>query len=218
MNAVLPTPTAELVRAAGEDSNRDAMVIEQALNALFSQYPGNGDLCHVLLKVVTLNALYSTHIPIYSMKIPTVEDVARHIHQNAREVDSALAAGSPEIVDRISRVTVSEKKDRIHFSFATKYCSWHNPTAYPIYDANAEACLWCYRKQDGFATFHREGYDYTEFVRIVRAFRDFPLYGLGAFTFKEIDKFLWLYGGKLSSLDRTPTETDLPASRPGAHI
>jgi hypothetical protein len=198
MNTVLPTPTTELVTAAGKDFDLENKDIEEALEELFRQYPGNGDLAHVLLKVVALNALYSTRIPVYSTDIPNVLDVARHICQNAREVDSAMADGSPEIVDKISRVAVAEKKGRTYFSFATKYCSRHRPAAYPIYDANAEACLWHYRKQHGFSTFRREGYDYPEFVRIVESFRDFPLYGLGSFTFKEIDKFLFQYGGKLS--------------------
>ncbi len=61
------------------------------------------------------------------------------------------------------------------------------PQAYPIYD-NVEACLSRYREHDGFATFHRYGYDHPEFVRRMNAFRDF--YGLTSFTFKQLDKFL----------------------------
>jgi hypothetical protein len=86
---------------------------------------------------------------------------------------------------------------RNNFSFASKYCHWHNPTAYPIYDGNVEACLWFYRKQDGFATFARDGYSYPEFVRRVNAFRDF--YGLTSFTYKQLDKLLWYLGDTLLS-------------------
>lgn len=76
MNSMLTTPTPELVRAACEEFNRDNMLVEQALTELFNQYPDNGVLSHVLLKVVTLNALYSTQIRAYSEAIPDLTDVA----------------------------------------------------------------------------------------------------------------------------------------------
>jgi hypothetical protein len=98
----LRTPTAALVRAACEDFDRDNPVIEPALKELFSQYPYNNDIRHVLLKVVALNALYSTQIPIYSQKIPNALDVAQHIYQKALDIDSALAAGLPGIIETIA--------------------------------------------------------------------------------------------------------------------
>jgi hypothetical protein len=196
MNSVLRTPNAEIVRAACEEFERDNQTVEQALRELFNQYRGNEDLRHVLLKVVTLNALYSAGVPVYSRKIPDVEDVARHIQRNAQSIDSALAAGSPEIVDCIARVTVTEKKDRIYFSFATKYCSWHNPASYPIYDYRVSKYICSLQKQAPFADqklFAVDRWDYPTFLRVMTAFRD--SYRLGPFTFKEIDKFLWSEGG-----------------------
>jgi hypothetical protein len=96
-------------------------------------------------------------------------------------------------------------KVRNYFSFASKYCNWHNPTAYPIYDSNVEACLWHYKNQEGstFAGalaergigFPRYGYNYAQFVRIVNAFRDG--YSLESFTYKQLDKFLWSLGDTL---------------------
>jgi hypothetical protein len=35
----------------------------------------------------------------------------------------------PEVVDEIANISVPRKRDRCHFSFATKYCSWHRPEA-----------------------------------------------------------------------------------------
>jgi hypothetical protein len=64
-------------------------------------------------------------------------DVALHIHRNAQYVDSALAAGSPEIFDKIARVTIRGKEHNF-FSFATKYCSWHYPEVYPIWDSRVD--------------------------------------------------------------------------------
>jgi hypothetical protein len=51
-------------------------------------------------------------------------------------------------------------------------------------------------------------WDYPEFRKIVAEFRD--RYGLGEFTFKQIDKFLYYEGGKL--LDAKEKEKQLVAA------
>jgi hypothetical protein len=182
----LRRPTAELVNAACEKFDRDNFVIEAALNELFNQYHGNGILPHVLLKVVSLNRLYST-------QILAVMDVASHIHENAKEIDCGLSAGSPLVVETIGRVTIGiTGKQRYNFSFATKYCSWHNPAAYPIWDSRVDKYLYHLQRQDNFAPFFRTNsdlWDYPKFVEVMIAFREF--YGLESFAFKETDKFLW---------------------------
>lgn len=135
---------------------------------------------------------------LYETQILAVDTVARHI-TSLVNIDSCLAAGSPEAVDLIAKVRLGDKV-RNNFSFATKYCSWHNPTAYPIYDSNVDACLWCYMKQDRFTTFaHQDLYrSYPDFLPIVTAFRDF--YGLNSFNFKQLDKFLYERGPEAKKL------------------
>ena len=178
----LRTPCAEIVVAAAARFDADNIVIENALKKLFGLFPSNSDPSEVLLKVVTLNRLYST-------RILAVGTVAEHISRNAPYIDSEIANGSPEVVEFISKVTIGNRTWNF-FSFASKYCSWHNPFAYPIYDTNVEACLWAYKKQDGFRDFPRSGlWTYRSFSSIVSEFRKF--YGLESFSFKEIDKFLW---------------------------
>jgi hypothetical protein len=163
---------------------------------LFSHYPRNNDLPRVLLKVVALNRLYST-------QIFAVMDVASHIHQHAQDIDSALTSGSPEIVDKIARVTISASgKVRNNYSFATKYCHWHSRASYPIWDSRVDRCLWTLQKRDRFAAFFNANADlweYPKFRDAIAALRDF--YGLGSFTFKEIDKFLWSEGATPSPAD-----------------
>jgi hypothetical protein len=191
----MKTPTAELVRAACEKFDREEWEIENALKELFSQYPGNGNLSHVLLKVVTLNSLYSTQIRAHSETIPNLLDVARHIHTNAKKIDSALAAGSTEIVETIARISVPGKKDRNNFSFATKYCSWHKPEVYPIYDSNVQRYLEFLQGRSTFAgdfNVSAPHWTYAAFCGAMDGLRKH--YGLGSFTFKDIDKFLWSEG------------------------
>jgi hypothetical protein len=188
---ILPRPTADEVIRAEKKFDEENGPTEWVLTQLFQKFPENNDSEEVIVKTKVLNALYSTYIL-------AVKRVATHITNLG--IDPDLRAGKPEIVDRIAKVQLQNGKTRNYFCFASKYCSWHNPMAYPIYDRNVEACLWCYRKQYGFAMFRRYGYDYPEFVRRVNAFRDF--YGLTSFTDKQLDKFLFYLGYTLPSREQ----------------
>jgi hypothetical protein len=99
-------------------------------------------------------------------------------------------------VDRIAKVTIrSSGKVRYNYSFATKYCSWHNPEAYPIWDSRVDRYLWTLQKQEHFARSFSTNADlwgYPKFRTVMEEFRD--CYGLGSFSFKDTDKFLWSEG------------------------
>jgi hypothetical protein len=202
MSTDIQVPTAERVKTAIEKFDRDNELVELTLRELFRQYPSNSDARHVLLKVVAVNSLY--HTCIFAL-----DTVARHIHENYKAIDAAIAAGSPEVVDLIAHVKVNGK---IHnfFSFATKYCSWHKPSAYPVYDSHVDHYLWSLQQQSRFSSFlHPDLWSYPRFVNIIKDFQ--TAYGLSAFSFKEIDQFLYQEG--------TPKVSDLPtalANGPGA--
>jgi hypothetical protein len=184
-------PNRELVEAACEQFDLNNRITEQALADLFDQYPASTNHPHVLLKVVALNRLYST-------SIFSVHDVANHIYQHAQDVDSALAVGSPEVVDLIAKVTITTTgKVRENYSFATKYCSWLNPTAYPIWDSRVGRYLRSLRRNTSESFLGSKSYfwdEYREFVDLMTAFRD--RYKLNPLTFKQIDKFLYQFGGE----------------------
>lgn len=186
---ILPRPTADELIKAEEKFNKENSTIEWTLTKLFQEFPENTDFDVVAVKVKVLNALYGT-------QVRAVNIVAQHIVD--RGIDPDLRAGIPEIVDKVATVQLTNKVIKF-FSFATKYCSWHNPEAYPIYDSYAEAALWYYKKRDNFAEFSRDNYDYVEFARRVKVFRDF--YGLTSFNYKRIDKLLFTLGQTLLSAD-----------------
>jgi hypothetical protein len=185
-------PTADRVFAACKKFDEQNGVLEQALTELFGRFPRNDSNSHVLLKVAALNALY--HVNILAL-----EDVARHIHKRCREVDAALALGSPEIVDTIAVVRISASgKERRNYSFASKYCSWHKQASYPIWDSRVRAYLkWLKRRPKGsFLVKNPDSWtEYGEFVDVVSSLR--KAYSLGGFSFKQIDKFLYTEGEKL---------------------
>ena len=157
---------------------------ENALDKLFLELcPMNTDISDILLKVSTLNDFYSTNIfSVYS--------VAKHIL--SLNIDERLRAGDVRLVEDIKRVTINGK-ERIFYSFASKYCSHHNPTAYPIYDSYVDKVLRYYRKRDAFSVFVGENLkSYVQFKDILIAFQKH--YGLEDYNLKLIDKYLWLLG------------------------
>lgn len=181
----LPSPTHELVRQYAEQFDKSEKVVESALRRLVDFLPANTQVEDILLKVVAINALYSTQI--YSPR-----PVAEHILK--ARIDDMLSRGDTEAVERI-RVVQFGDKTRNNYSFASKYCAWHNPDSYPIYDGFVDQTLWGYRKRDGFARFQRQNlWRYAEFKQIVVAFREH--YALQDVCFRDIDKFLWSVGQK----------------------
>ncbi|KAF5045074.1 hypothetical protein DSECCO2_485090 [anaerobic digester metagenome] len=111
---------------------------------------------------------------------------------SATEVEKYLRAWDELLVEAIQNVIIGEKRLKL-YSFATKYCSHHNPEDYPIYDSYVDKVLCYFRNVDSFAAFRSDALKgYLEFKRILRAFRAF--YGLKQFGLKEIDKFLWQLG------------------------
>ena len=185
----LPVPSMAQVEhyLAKWDGLEDYSFQEEALDKLFFRLcPKNTCIEDILLKVSTLNDFYSTHI--YS-----TYPVAKHIL--ALDIDERLQMGDLSLVKAIQKVTV-KGTERNLYSFASKYCSHHNPLAFPIYDSYVDEILCRFMKQDHFATFRRGDLkDYQKFYDILLAFRSF--YGLEKYNLKEIDKYLWQLGKDL---------------------
>lgn len=178
----LPLPTRDAILEAGVrfDSDDRYGPADRILSCVFLRHPRNEVFDHVLLKVTLLNSLYNTNILAFWA-------MAQHIHK--LKIDPVLAECDTSIVDRIADLTVKGRRRR-NYSFATKYCSWHRPFEFPIYDRLVSRVLGGFRDQYGFAAFtNADLQDYPKYKRILSAFREH--FGLEGFTFKEIDKFLW---------------------------
>ncbi|HEC35173.1 MAG TPA: hypothetical protein ENI39_01405 [Anaerolineae bacterium] len=184
----LPQPSVEVVSEYSQWFEREGYgATERAVTELFQTFPHNVRLEAVLVKVAALNDLYNTNI--YA-----VYDMARHIWE--LDMDSRLEQGSLDLVEEIAIIVVGGKRRR-NYSFATKYCSFHVPEVYPVYDGYVEEALWAYKKRDRFARFKRKDLweSYPQYVTVVKRFREY--YGLGGFGLREIDRFLWLTGMRL---------------------
>ena len=186
--AIPENPTEQLVQHYLDVFHADEryFLADKAILELVEQFRDNTTLQHILLKVTAINDLYGTNI--YA-----TFKMAHHIH--TLRIDPELAAASTDIVDKIAAVTFSDKPRNV-FSFESKYCSWHDPQNYPLYDYYVEKLLLAYRRKDKFAKFKNADLrKYGHYKNIVSRFRDH--YQLGRFSFKELDKFLWLYGRAL---------------------
>ncbi len=203
MNVIVTAPSADEVRKACAKSNPDIPDMndpDPALFKLFTQYPENTNPSQVLLKVVTLNSLYSLLIRVNSQYsptdpkyAPTVYDVARHIVEI--KIDEVLSRADEALVARIANVKVAGR-NHYYYSFATKYCSFHRPESYPIFDSRVTEYLWQFRNQGGLPRFQQQVlWKYPEFKRIIDRLKE--QYSLQGFSYKQIDAFLYLEGGKL---------------------
>ena len=153
------------------------------LKLLFSKWPLNDNLDCVLLKVSTLNSLYSTNI---------FDTFGMANHILACNIDKDLSDSDKNVVDRIADITINKKK-KYFFSFASKYCNYHFHEEYPIYDYFVEKMLLYFRDKDDFDDFKKiDLKKYSKFIDVINNFKSF--YKLSSFSMKEIDTYLWLAG------------------------
>lgn len=185
MNILSPTPEL-LIEYLNKWNNLENYVYqENSLRKLFQDtYPENNNIDDVLVKVCVLNDFYSTNIF-------SPFSVAKHII--SLKADSRLEENNLQLVNDLAQVKMKNGKIYNFYSFATKYCSHHKPTIYPIYDSYVEKLLKAFRKQDEFASFKNQDLkDYLKYKSILIQLQDF--YGLNSFNLKEIDKYLWQVG------------------------
>ena len=157
---------------------------EDALDKLFFELlPSNEEISDILLKVATLNDFYSTNIF-------SIYPVAEHILDS--NIDSRLKTFDETLVEEIQSVAIGDKTWNF-YSFASKYCSHHNPEEYPIYDSYVEKVLCYFRDRDGFSNFKTlELKDYKKFKDTLVEFKYF--YGLDKYDLKKIDRYMWQLG------------------------
>lgn len=182
----IPKPSVEIVEEYLKlwDTLENYSLQECALDKLFFELaPSNTNISDILLKSATLNDFYSTNIF-------SIFPVAKHIL--SLNIDDRLKEGDETLVDDMKNIVINNKNMKL-YSFATKYCSHHNPEHFPIYDSFVDKVLRYFRDIDGFFKFKNEDLkNYKTFKSILNDFQIF--YGLQKYSFKELDKFLWQFG------------------------
>jgi len=191
---VLQEPNERNINACWEKWKGDKknIVQEKILHSLFKEKcPENTKIEGILLKVSVLNDFYRT-------RILDTYTVSKHILKH--EIDKKLRSEDLDLVNEIAPVKIG-KEIKTLYSFASKYCSHHEPEIYPIYDRYVDEMLWHFQKKDKFSgspDFKRKCLkDYKRFSEIVNSFKGH--YGLDKFSLREIDIYLWSVGRKYFS-------------------
>ena len=114
----------------------------------------------------------------------------------------------------IARVKVGNPpKERRFYSFATKYCSHHQPQKYAIYDSYVEKILWDFQNRDKFSDFKLPDLkDYTNYMRAIYDFQKH--YELEQFSVKNLDQYLWQLGKKYYSQYGFDNKRTIPMLHP----
>jgi len=149
--------------------------IDELLYREFKTYNKNDNVRDVAYKVVLLDKLYNCNL---KMDVQKVAEVL--VHAN---IDDRLEKEDPvDIVEDISKLYVQGGK-RLGLVFTSKYCHFHQPHKFPIYDSFAKYALskLLGEKLVGYREF-KSGID-----RLISES------GL-SITYKQMDEYLWLYG------------------------
>ena len=96
----------------------------ELITRCLQKFPQNTDPDVVAMKVGLIDITNSTHLSQHKSLISMVE--LCHIIVGIPDIDARIAAGYPEVVNEIAR-----SNGRINlFSFASKYCCYHNHNLY----------------------------------------------------------------------------------------
>ena len=145
----------------------------------------------VLLKVSTLNDFFST-------VIFDTFTVSKHISA-IPDLDRRLAGGDLSVVEDIRHVihTLSNgtSKMRDYYSFATKFCNWHNGDAFPIYDSYVAAVLNALKINNKGLFKFKKAEDLKNYADLKDALDTVRNgFGLQSLNYTQLDRYLWELG------------------------
>lgn len=174
----------KMIRKHIQCFDNDNIKDEQAIKYVFDLFPLNKKYDEVLMKILILDRFYSTNI--WRNELHALAD---HII-GIKDLDRRLKEGDLEAVYLIGN---TPKDIRNAYVFASKYCSFHNPEAYPIFDQYSRKALCRLNADDPFVEdLSSTGLeDYRYYCKSLDAMME--KYQL-RYSYKEIDKFLWRYG------------------------
>lgn len=167
--------------------------LNQKLLKLFKEFPDDTNKFDVLIKVASLNKIYSTAITNINPVVEKINKTA--FNNNIHSTDDFV-----NFVDKISFVKWQNEKgneyERNNLSFASKYVHFLSNFETPIYDSYIWIVIKGYLGQINdekisFATPKNYAEFYSTFNKFKKAFN------LEEHSNYDIDKFLWTYGRNL---------------------
>ena len=210
-------------KLAEQNLPTDNKISEEVLEYYFQtcdQLKKNDDIRIVLTKVTLLNAFYRTTIDNinlvavarYICSLNFDELILKNGNEPNFDLVKKLAYHQSDVLPDIGnkaflQFRVNTKygiKDTANnlYSFATKYCAWHQPKVYPIVDSFTKAVLhhlvYDNKELRDYIGCSRVTYenlnDYETYYRIYKGLRScLNEKGIDV-SMKELDIFLWCYG------------------------
>jgi len=150
----------------------------------FQKYNKNIKLREVAYKIELVNKLYNCNL------MMPKEKVAKYIID--LKLDNKLTHSNPSIiVEEISNIKLPDYLKSIGLVFASKYCHFHHPSRFPIYDKFAGIGL--------SQLFGKKLNYYEKNYSKFKIDLDTIISSLSwESSYKEMDKLLWLYGQWIS--------------------
>ena len=182
---------AKEVLAAYKAHLESYVIQNDSLACLLKTYPYHTNKAAVATKVKLLNLFYSTGIM-------ATNTMVEHIF-SIKDIDARLANGDKSLVGEISTLQLGNTV-RNNYSFATKYCAYHQPEKYPIYDRLVaetfvallgKDLLPKYKKYKSYAkkSFAEKLKEYNFYVTLYDYFMD--EFDLKNFSYREVDAYIW---------------------------
>lgn len=173
--------------SASSNYGKEGLIIHDVLNA----FPLHNDLNTIAMKIAVIDVTNSTHLSQYKSRL-SLYDLAKVILE-IPNFDDRLAKGDPELVNIIARNIGAVNM----FSFASKYCTYHNVEVYgrddySIFDGIVKNTLPHYIQ--GLTTNKidtwRRSFDYEAFNECVGKLLDENNIHI-PFRRRKLDHFLW---------------------------
>lgn len=167
--------------------------LNQKLLKLFQYFSDDTNKFDVLIKVASLNKIYST-------AITNINPVVEKINETAKNYNLYKTPDYVNFVDKISIVKwkndKGEEYERNNLSFASKYTHFLSNYEMPIYDSYIWIVIKGYLGQN-----NHEKLSFTipkNYVEFYLTFTEFKkTFNLENYSNYKIDKFLWTYGRKM---------------------
>ena len=168
--------------------------LNENLLKLFETFNDDKNKFNVLIKVASLNKIYSTAIVNIN---PVVDQI---IKISSSESNPKTITEYVEFVDKISKINWTNGKgknfERNNLSFSSKYVHFLSNFEIPIYDSYIWIIINGYLGQKNSEKISFE--NPSNFKEFYATFEKFKIdLGLENYSNYKIDKFLWQYGKKL---------------------
>lgn len=191
-------------------SIKDGNELDQNLLKLFETFNDDKNKFNVLIKVASLNKIYSTAIVNIN---PVVNQIIKisNIDSKPKKLTEYIA-----FVDKISKVNWTNEKgksfERNNLSFSSKYVHFLSDFETPIYDSYIWIILNGYLGQKNNEKISFE--NPRNFKEFYATFEKFKIdLGLENYSNYDIDKFLWQYGKNLIQEIESEMSIDLEQAK-----